>query len=199
MNLHPLDLTIIFVYLALMAMIGFIIKNRATQKIDSYFLADRNVPWWMLGLAGCSSYIDIGGTMSMVGAPRDAEAPRVSAAVFLLVLMIFNLMFIAVGTGKFAEEFLPFSRWESTLIVFAVVGVYVILGGFFGVILTDIFQTSLIAVGAIVLTFMVFRVGIPDAFLAQKDAAWGSLAPTWHLWPSFMPSTAPSYQHFFPL
>ena len=248
MNLHPIDLTIIFVYLALMALIGLIIKNRATKKVDSYFLADRNVPWWMLGLAGCSSYIDIGGTMSMVGAlfylglkslwathiywgwfiicfymafqakyirrsgvmtfaewnetrfgaTRDAEAARVSAAVFLLVLMIFNLMFIAVGTGKFAEEFLPFSRWESTLIVFAVVGVYVILGGFFGVILTDIFQTALIAVGAIVLTFMVFRAGTPDAFLAQKDAAWGSLAPTWHLWPSFMQTTAPSYQHFFP-
>ena len=248
MNLHPIDLTIIFAYLALMAMIGFIIKKRATKKVESYFLADRNVPWWMLGLAGCSSYIDIGGTMSMVGAlfylglksvwathiywgwfiicfymafqakyirrsgvmtfaewnetrfgaTRDAEAARVSAAIFLLVLMIFNLMFIAVGTGKFAEEFLPFNRWESTLIVFAVVGVYVILGGFFGVILTDIFQTALIAVGAIVLTFMVFRAGTPDAFLAQKDAAWGSLAPTWHLWPSFMPTTAPSYQHFFP-
>jgi len=248
MSLHPVDLTIILVYLALMAMIGFIIKNRATKKVDSYFLADRNVPWWMLGLAGCSSYIDIGGTMSMVGAlyylglksvwathiywgwfiicfymafqakyirrsgvmtfaewnetrfgaTRDAEAARVSAAVFLLVLMIFNLMFIAVGTGKFAEEFLPFSRWESTLIVFAVVGVYVILGGFFGVILTDIFQTALIAVGAIVLTVMAFRAGTPDAFLAQKDAAWGSLAPTWHLWPSFMQTTAPSYQHFFP-
>ncbi len=248
MNLHPVDLGIIFVYLALMAMIGLIVKKRATKKVDSYFLADRNVPWWMLGLAGCSSYIDIGGTMSMVGAlfylglksvwathiywgwfiicfymafqakyirrsgvmtfaewnetrfgaTRDAEAARVSAAVFLLVLMIFNLMFIAVGTGKFAEEFLPFSRWESTLIVFAVVGVYVILGGFFGVILTDIFQTALIAVGAVVLTVMVFRAGSPDAFLAQKDAAWGSLAPTWHLWPSFMQNTAPSYQHFFP-
>jgi solute:Na+ symporter, SSS family len=248
MNLPPVDLGIIFVYLALMAMVGFIIKNRATKKVESYFLADRNVPWWMLGLAGCSSYIDIGGTMSMVGAlfylglkslwathiywgwfiicfymafqakyirrsgvmtfaewnetrfgaTRDAEAARVSAAVFLLVLMIFNLMFIAVGTGKFAEEFLPFNRWESTLIVFAVVGVYVILGGFFGVILTDIFQTALIGVGAIVLTVMVFRAGTPDAFLAQKDAAWGSLAPTWHLWPSFMQTTAPSYQHFFP-
>ena len=45
---------------------------------------------------------------------------------------------------------------------------------------------------------MVFRAGTPDAFLAQKDAAWGSLAPTWHLWPSFMQTTAPSYQHFFP-
>jgi len=248
MSLHPVDLAIIFLYLVFMAMVGFIIKNRATKKLDSYFLADRNVPWWMLGFAGCSSYIDIGGTMSMVGAlfylglksvwathvywgwfiicfymafqakyirrsgvmtfaewnetrfgaTRDAEAARVSAAVFLLVLMIFNLMFIAVGTGKFAEEFLPFNRWQSALVVFAVVGIYVILGGFFGVILTDIFQTFLIAVGALVLSLMVFRAGAPEAFLAQKDAAWGSLAPTWHLWPSFMQTTAPSYQHFFP-
>jgi SSS family solute:Na+ symporter len=248
MSLHPVDLAIIGIYLFLMALIGFIIKNRATKRIDSYFLADRNVPWWMLGLAGCSSYIDIGGTMAMVGAifylglksvwathifwgwfiicfymafqakwirrsgvmtfaewnetrfgaTRDAEAARVAAAVFLLVLMIFNLMFIAVGTGKFAEEFLPFNRWESALIVFAVVGVYVILGGFFGVILTDILQTALIALGSVVLTVMAFRSGSPAAVLAQKDAAWASLAPSWHLWPSFLKTTAPSYQHFYP-
>jgi SSS family solute:Na+ symporter len=248
MSLHPVDLAIIGIYLFLMALIGFIIKNRATKRIDSYFLADRNVPWWMLGLAGCSSYIDIGGTMAMVGAifylglksvwathifwgwfiicfymafqakwirrsgvmtfaewnetrfgaTRDAEAARVAAAIFLLVLMIFNLMFIAVGTGKFAEEFLPFNRWESALIVFAVVGVYVILGGFFGVILTDILQTALIALGSVVLTVMAFRSGSPAAVLAQKDAAWASLAPSWHLWPSFLKTTAPSYQHFYP-
>ena len=248
MSLHPVDLAIIGVYLFLMAMVGFVIKNRATRKIDSYFLADRNVPWWMLGLAGCSSYIDIGGTMSMVGAlfylglksvwathifwgwfmicfymafqakwirrsgvmtfaewnetrfgkTRDAEAARVAAAVFLLVLMVFNLMFIAVGTGKFAEEFLPFSRWESTIIVFAVVGVYVILGGFIGVILTDIFQTGLIAVGAVVLGVMAFRGGPAAAVLAQKDASWAALTPAWQLWPSFLETTAPSYQHFSP-
>src|SRR4030042_2035843 len=150
-----------------------------------------------MSLGGCSAWPAARATS--ISAAQFAEAARVSAAIFLLVLMIFNLMFIAVGTGKFAEEFLPFNRWESTLIVFAVVGVYVILGGFFGVILTDIFQTALIAVGAVVLTVMVFRAGTPDAFLAQKDAAWGCPAPTWHLWPSFMPSTAPSYQHFFPL
>lgn len=246
MSLQPLDLAIIGLYLFLMAVVGFLIKSRATKRTDSYFLADRNVPWWMLGLAGCSSYIDIGGTMSMVGAlfyvglksvwathiywgwfiigfymafqakwirrsgvmtfaewnetrfgrTRDAEEARVAAAVFLLVLMVFNLMFIAVGTGKFAEEFLPFSRWESTLIVFAVVGIYVILGGFFGVILTDILQTALIAVGAVVLAVMALRGGPAAAVLAQKDPAWAALTPTWRLWPSFLGTTAPSYQHF---
>jgi SSS family solute:Na+ symporter len=244
LGLHPVDLAIIAVYLVLMAMVGIVIKNRATRKLDSYFLADRNVPWWMLGLAGCSSYIDIGGTMSMVGilfylglkslwathifwgwfiicfymafqakwirrsgvmtfaewnetrfgATRDAEAARVAAAVFLLVLMVFNLMFIAVGTGKFAQEFLPFNRWQSALIVFAVVGVYVILGGFFGVILTDIFQTLLIALGAVVLTVMVFRNGPPDAF--QHFYPFGPILLAGFLWMIFRVLAGPNVWDF---
>lgn len=247
MNLSPLDLAIIAFYLVLVAMVGFIIRSRATKKLDSYFLADRTVPWWMLGLAGCSSYIDIGGTMAMVGAlfylglksvwathifwgwfiicfymafqakwirrsgvmtfaewnatrfgsDRDAEAARVAAAVFLLVLMVFNLMYIAVGTGKFAEEFLPLSRWQSTLLVFAVVGVYVILGGFFGVILTDILQTVLIAAGAVILMVMVFQGRSPETLVAVKDSTWNSLSPAWQLWPSYLQTTPPSYQHFY--
>ncbi len=247
MSLAPLDLAIITLYLVLVALVGFLVRSRATKKLDSYFLADRNVPWWMLGLAGCSSYIDIGGTMAMVGAlyylglkslwathifwgwfiicfymafqgkwirrsgvmtfaewnetrfgsGRDAEASRVAAAVFLLVLMIFNLMYIAVGAGKFAEEFLPLSRWQSALVVFAVVGIYVILGGFFGVILTDILQTILIAAGAVILAVMVFSSGGTETILAGKAPGWASLAPTWHLWPSYLETTPPSYQHFY--
>ena len=246
MKLPPLDLAIIGGYLLLVALIGIAVRKRATKKIDSYYLGDRNVPWWMLGLSGCSSYIDIGGTMSMIGvlfylglksmwathifwgwfiicfymafqakwirrsgvmtfaewnetrfgATRDAEYARFSAAVFLLVLMIFNLMFISVGTGKFAEEFLPFPRWQSSLIVLVVVGIYVTLGGFFGVILTDIFQTFLIAIGAVILSFMVFGNSAVPAALAGKDPAWFSLAPTWRLWPSFAAATPPAYGHF---
>ena len=81
-----------------------------------------------------------------------------AAAGFLLVLMVCHLMYMAVGTGKFVEEFLPFPRWQSTLIVFGVVGVYVTLGGFFGVILTDFCQTVLISIGAIILTVLAFQV-----------------------------------------
>jgi SSS family solute:Na+ symporter len=244
MKLHWIDLAIIVVYLAAVAMIGFVVKKQATKKLDSYYLADRNIPWWMLGLSGCSSYIDIGGTMSMIGvifylglkslwathifwgwfmicfymafqakwirrsgvmtfaewnetrfgATRDAEAARLAAAIFLLVLMICNLMFISVGTGKFAEEFLPLPRWEATLIL-AVVGVYVTLGGFFGVILTDVFQTVLIGIGAVIMAVMVFQKAPAASFIA-RDPAWFSLAPTWKLWPGYMAATPPAYQHF---
>ena len=202
----------------------------------------------MLGLSGCSSYIDIGGTMSMIGAifylglkslwathifwgwfmicfymafqakwirrsgvmtfaewnetrfgaTQDTEAARLAAAIFLLVLMICNLMFISVGTGKFAEEFLPFPRWEATLIVLGVVGIYVTLGGFFGVILTDVFQTLLIAVGAVIMAVMVFK-NPPAASFIAKDPGWSSLAPAWTLWPGYLSRDRPGLPAFLPV
>jgi SSS family solute:Na+ symporter len=245
MELHPIDLIIIAAYLILNAFIGFYVQKKATSNVGAYFLADRNVPWWMLGLSGCSSYIDIGGTMALVGAmfylglksiwmthifwgwliicfymafqakyirrsgvmtfaewnvtrfgnSRDTEHARLAAATFLLLLMVFNLMFMAVGTGKFAEEFLPFSRWQSALIVFGVVGIYVTLGGFKGVIVTDVFQTMLIAVGAIVLGVMAMQTDV-SSIIAAKDLSWSSLAPTWTLWPSYLNDTPPAYAHY---
>ena len=246
MSLQPLDLAIIAAYLAANALIGFLVRKRATKELDSYFLGDRNIPWWMLGLSGCSSYIDIGGTMTMLGAMfylglksvwmthifwgwfmicfymayqakyirrsgvmtfaewnetrfganRQTEYARLAAAVFLLILMIFNLIYMAVGTGKFAEEFLPFPRWQSTMIVFGVVGIYATLGGLFGVIITDVFQTILIAAGAFVLSVMVFMDPATFSIATLKDPAWSSLAPTWNLWPTYMATTPESYQHY---
>ncbi len=245
MSLHPVDLAIIVVYLVIVAAIGISVKKRASRKLDSYYLADRAIPWWMLGLSGCSSYIDIGGTMSLIGIifylglksiwathifwgwfiicfymafqakyirrsgvmtfaewnetrfgpGRETEAARLAAAIFLLVLMICNLMFISVGTGKFAEEFLPLPRWEASLIVLAIVGIYVTLGGFFGVILTDVFQTVLIGIGAVIMAVMVFAKPSPAGFIA-RDPGWFSLTPVWKMWPSFLAQTAPAYQHF---
>ncbi len=246
MNLHPLDLGIVLLYLAAMAGIGFWVRAQATKKLDSYYLADRNIPWWMLGLSGCSSYIDVTGTMAMVGAlyylglksiwlthifwgwliicfymafqgkyirrsgvmtfaewnetrfgpTRDSEYARLAAAIFLLALMVCNLMYTAVGTGKFVEVFLPFRRWESTLLVFGVVGVYVTLGGFFGVILTDVFQTILIAVGAAILSVMAFQADPGGHIAALKPAGWSSLAPSWTLWAGYQASTPEAYQHY---
>ncbi len=247
MNLHIIDISIIIAYLAIVALIGIIIQKRASRQLDSYFLADRNIPWWMLGLSGCSSYIDIGGTMAMVGAlfylglksiwmthifwgwfiisfymafqakyirrsgvmtfaewnktrfgdDRAAEYARIAAAVFLLILMIANLMYIAVGTGKFAEEFLPLTRWQSAFIIFAVVGIYVTLGGFFGVILTDVIQTVFIAVGAVILAILAFQNPGGADFINSKPAEWSSLSINWTLWDGYLQNTPASYQHFY--
>ncbi len=247
MKLHPYDLLIIILYLFSVAFIGFWVKKRATKELESFYLANRSVPWWMLGLSGCSSYIDIGGTMAMIGAlyylglkaiwathiywgwfiicfymafqakyirrsgvmtfaewnktrfgdNKDAEMARVASALFLLTLMIFNLMYISVGTGKFAEEFIPLPRWGAVLVVFGIVGVYVVLGGFFGVILTDMLQTVLIAVGAVIMAVMVLKAPSLSPFLSQQSPGWSSLSLSWKLWPGYLQSTPASYHHFY--
>lgn len=56
MDFHPIDLAIIAVYMLITVALGFMVRSRATRKLESYFLADRSVRWWMLGLSGCSSY-----------------------------------------------------------------------------------------------------------------------------------------------
>jgi Na+/proline symporter len=105
-------------------------------------------------------------------------------------------MFMAVGTGKFVEEFLPLPRWVASLIVFGVVGTYVTLGGFFGVIITDIFQTILIAIGTVVLTFMALHGDSGTASLVAKGSDWLSLAPTWSLWSGYADQVPASYRHY---
>ena len=247
MKLSPTDIFLIFGYLVFIAVLGFWVKKRATKGLAAYYLAGRNVPWWMLGLAGCSSYIDIGGTMAMVGAlyylglkavwvthiywgwfmicfymafqakwirrsgvmtfaewnktrygdNRDAENARIASALFLLLLMMFNLTYIAVGIGKFAEEFLPLSRELATLIVFAAVGIYVTLAGFFGVILTDMLQTLLIGVGAVILSVMVFTNNQLSQIFSNKSAGWHSLKIPWKLWSGYVQNSPESYHHFY--
>ena len=66
MKLPLPDLLILGVYLACVVGIGIRVKRRATRGIESYFLGARQLPWWMIAMAGSSSYFDITGTMWIV-------------------------------------------------------------------------------------------------------------------------------------
>jgi len=247
MNLQPLDVGVLILYLAATVWIGVHFRRRATRRLDAYYLADREVSWWMVGLSGCSSYVDIGGTMLIIGVmfyvgiksvwvfhvawgffvmamfmayqakyirrsgvmtlaewnatrfgnTRDTEYLRIAIALFILLQMILTLMYIAVGTGKFAEEFINLPRWASTSLVFAVVGIYVTFGGFFGVIWTDMFQTVLITIGAIGLSIAALQ--LPDGItaLAARNPEWGTLIPSWNLWSDYLGQTPASYHQYF--
>lgn len=245
-SLSLFDGAIVTVYFAAVVSLGIWAQRRSKSGVDGFFLADRNLPWWMLGTAGCSSYIDISNTMAMIGMlfylglqgvwflhivwgwfilcfymafqakwirrsgvmtfaewnrtrfgdGRDAEFARLVAAGFLLVLMVFNLMTMAVGIGKFSEALLGMPAWLSTLLVFGVVGVYTTLGGFFGVILTDMLQTVLITIGAVILTVFVLDGPDPTPLLAAKDPVWSSLQPTWSLWEGYASSVPERFRGY---
>jgi len=66
MKLGLIDIGIIFGYLILTLILGFILTKRASKGLDSYFLADKGLPFWILGVSNASGMFDITGTMWLV-------------------------------------------------------------------------------------------------------------------------------------
>lgn len=64
--MHTIDYTIVIFYMVGLVVIGMWFQRKAAQGIDSYFLGNRNLPWWALGASGMSSNLDISGTMIIV-------------------------------------------------------------------------------------------------------------------------------------
>lgn len=58
-----LDYIIVVLYIAGMVFVGLLMQRRASQGIDSYFLGNRGLPWWVLGASGMASNLDVSGTM----------------------------------------------------------------------------------------------------------------------------------------
>ena len=61
--MHLIDYIIVGFYLFAIVLFGIFLQGKASVSIDSYFLGDRNMPWWVLGASGMASNTDIAGTM----------------------------------------------------------------------------------------------------------------------------------------
>jgi SSS family solute:Na+ symporter len=66
MKLTTIDVTIVFLYLATMVVIGWVLRKKARKNKESYLLGGKSLPWYMLGLSDASDMFDISGTMWMV-------------------------------------------------------------------------------------------------------------------------------------
>ena len=62
-----IDLAIIIIYLVIVTAVGLWASKRASSSTDEYFLGGRNMPWWLLGVSGMASFIDVGGTALVAG------------------------------------------------------------------------------------------------------------------------------------
>ena len=51
MHLRPIDLALVIIYLAGITLFGLRFRKTADRSLRSYFLADRNLPWWAIALS----------------------------------------------------------------------------------------------------------------------------------------------------
>ncbi len=93
--LQLVDYLIIAVYLISIVIFGLYLERKARSGIDSYFLGNRNMPWWVLGASGMASNTDLAGTMIIsaliyaVGAKGFFIEIRGGVVLIMAILMIF--------------------------------------------------------------------------------------------------------------
>ena len=61
--MSTVDLIIVIIYLLAIIIVGLLVQKKASKDINSYFLGNRKLPWWVLGASGMASNTDIAGTM----------------------------------------------------------------------------------------------------------------------------------------
>jgi len=66
MKLQLTDISIVVIYLISMLLIGMYFRKKARKNKESYLLAGKRLPWYLLGLSDASDMFDISGTMWMV-------------------------------------------------------------------------------------------------------------------------------------
>ncbi len=64
--MQTIDIAIVGLYVLATIAIGLAARRRAARSLQAYFLADKSMPWYMLGLSNASDMFDISGTMWLV-------------------------------------------------------------------------------------------------------------------------------------
>lgn len=244
MQLHIVDILIILAYIAATIVIGFIIRKRAAKDLDSYFLGEKSMPWYILGVSNASGMFDIAGTMWLVyilfvygirsailpwiwpifnqvflmvylaawlrrgnvltgaewiqtrfGKNLGSNLSHISVVVFALVSVVGFLAYSFAGIGKFAATFLPWDIDANiyALIFMGVTTVYVVTGGMFSVVFTEVLQFIIMTIASLAVGIIAMSRVSPEMLDRVIPEGWKSITLGWQIdldWSSLMPNVA---------
>lgn len=111
------------------------------------------------------------------GASKAGDIARLSYTLFAILTISALLGYSAIGMGKFGSIFLPFSPNVCALLILGVTGLYVILGGFHGIVRVEIIQTIVLSAGAIIFSIIGYLHFDAAQFAAKVPASWNDILP----------------------
>lgn len=123
------------------------------------------------------------------GEGRGAVLSHMVIVVFALLVVLGYLAFSFVGIGKFAAAFIPYAFSSDQLvneriyglIIVALTAIYVIKGGMYSVVLTELLQFAFMFVASIAIGVVAMNAIVPGQIETLVPAGWNSLWPQWEL------------------
>jgi len=134
------------------------------------------------------------------GVSRGAKMSHISVVVFALIAVIGFIAYAFEGIGKFSVMFLPWdlsstvlglyisSERMYALIIMGITTLYVVKGGMYSVVLTEVLQFIVMSVSCIIIGIIAIRLVSPEQLSAVIPEGWKSLSFGWELninWTSF--------------
>ncbi|MCG8307935.1 MAG: hypothetical protein MI975_11135 [Cytophagales bacterium] len=109
------------------------------------------------------------------GTGRQGDAARLISAVANLIFTISMISIFAIGSGKFAGEFLGIDWKIAALGMATLAMIYTVSSGLYGVVWTDVFQGILIFLAILYVTYLAFTtVDLPAQFQTSVPLQDGS-------------------------
>jgi solute:Na+ symporter, SSS family len=111
------------------------------------------------------------------GRSRGGDTARLSYTLFAILTITALLGYGAIGMGKFGAIFLPFSPFVCAVLILGVTGLYVVAGGFHGIVRVEIVQTIILSAGAIAFAVIGYRHFDSAVFASKVSSSWMNISP----------------------
>ncbi len=118
------------------------------------------------------------------GRGPGSTASHIIVVVFALVSVIGFLAYGAKGIGKFTYEFMPWKNISPDTYAFILMGIttfYVVKGGMFSVVFTEVIQFCILTIASICIGIIAMNQVTPELLSAVVPAGWHDLFFGWRL------------------
>jgi len=117
------------------------------------------------------------------GRGTGANLAHISVVLFALINVIGMIAYAFKGIGKFAQILLPWSLNQNTyaLIILTITTLYVVKGGMYSVVLTEVLQFIIMTIASIIVGVIAIHHVSPEMIDAVVPAGWKNLSFGWQL------------------
>jgi SSS family solute:Na+ symporter len=117
------------------------------------------------------------------GRGTGANLAHISVVIFALINVIGMIAYAFKGIGKFAQILLPWSLNQNTyaLIILTITTLYVVKGGMYSVVLTEVLQFIIMTIASITVGIIAIHHVSPEMINAVVPAGWQNLSFGWKL------------------
>jgi SSS family solute:Na+ symporter len=127
------------------------------------------------------------------GKGRGAQLAHIIVVVYAFFSIIGFFSYGFKGIGKFAATFLPWnlSPNQYALILIAITTLYVIKGGMFSVVITEVLQFCILSIASFAVGIIAITKVAPGALTKLVPAGWDNVFFGWHLnldWSKLLPA-----------